>query len=124
MVFIESDAKTSACITRGEMNRLLIVGTIVVLIVATLEKKMKYHHFMTIVLAGWYVIIPPRNGTTVHEHAAFSEWHIAGSYDTSDECQSQLQSAVLDARAELPSLDPKSEAHALAYSFKDAICIS
>jgi hypothetical protein len=54
---------------------------------------MKLRHAAALALVGWYLMVPPENGTAVNVDAPLSKWFVRTAHDTTSDCQDGLEFA-------------------------------
>jgi hypothetical protein len=58
----------------------------------------KARHAAALALVGWYLMIPPIEGTAVNRAALLSKWNNKGSFDNASTCTTELQVSQDQAR--------------------------
>ncbi len=88
-----------------------------------LQSGMEFRHLhaATLALLGWYLMMPPILDNKLYEHAPVSQWQIAASFDTSDDCA--VKKKEFAAQSEQLRKDASPSVKLVARAEELAICI-
>jgi len=62
---------------------------------------MKSRHAAALALVGWYLMVPPRDGSTIDTKAPLAQWENWSSFDSAAECESAAKRDERTSIAEL-----------------------